>query len=93
MDKIEVSLSPEMRRILDEAMEAGEFASLDEALNECVRVWKADKEEKPLRHAMLKARIEQAIEDPRPPLTSKEVKERMEKFFQERRSKHDDAAA
>lgn len=92
-EKISITLTPEMLRLVEAAVEAGEFASVSEALRDAVRVWQRAREERAERLEAIRARIRQSIDDPRPRLTLDEVDARLEAVFRELEAKENDAAA
>lgn len=90
-EKISITLTPEMLRLVEAAVEAGEFASLSEALRDAVRVWTREREERAERLEAIRARIRQSMEDPRPPISGDELDRRMDALFQ--RLRRDNEAA
>lgn len=92
-EKISVTLTPEMLRLVEAAVEAGEFASVSEALRDAIRAWQREREERAERLEAIRARIRRSLEDPRPPLTMEEVDERLESLFRELEARHGNAAA
>lgn len=84
-EKISITLTPDMLRTVRESVEAGEYASTSEALRDAVRVWQRQRQEDAERLAAIKARIRRSLDDPRPSLSSEEVRESLEGLFAEAR--------
>jgi len=92
-EKISITLTPEMLRLVEAAVEAGEFASVSEALRDAVRAWQREREERAERLEAIRARIRRSLADPRPPLTMEEVEAEMEEFIDKLERELKDAAA
>lgn len=90
-EKISVTLTPEMLRVIEASVEAGEFASVSEALRDAVRAWQRERQERAERLEAIRARIRRSLEDPRPPVTVEELDRRMAALF-ERLRRGDEAA-
>ena len=80
-EKISITMTPEMLRIIRESVEAGEYASTSEVIRDAMRVWQRQREEHAETIKSIKARIRRSLDDPRPSLTSEEVKAHMEEFM------------
>lgn len=83
-EKLSVTLTAEMVRDLEASVNAGEFASTSEALRDAVRTWRREREDRAERMALIRARIQASIDDPRQPLTADEVFDRLAKTRQAR---------
>ncbi len=93
-EKISITMTPDMLRIIRESVEAGEYASASEALRDAVRVWQRQRVEDAERLRSVRARIRRSIDDPRPSLSEIEVDTRLEALFAETGApSSDDAAA
>jgi antitoxin ParD1/3/4 len=90
-EKISITLTPEMLRVVEAAVEAGEFASVSEALRDAVRAWQREREERAERLEAIRTRIRRSLDDPRPPISMDELDRRMNALFQ--RLRHGDEAA
>lgn len=90
-EKISVTLTPEMLRVIEASVEAGEFASVSEALRDAVRAWQRERQERAERLEAIRARIRRSLEDPRPPISMEELDRRMDALF-ERLRRGDEAA-
>jgi antitoxin ParD1/3/4 len=82
-EKISVTMTPDMLRVIRESVESGEYASTSEALRDAVRVWQRRRLEDAERLAAIRARIRRSLDDPRPDLTEEEVDARLEALFAE----------
>ena len=80
-EKISITMTPEMLRVIRESVEAGEYASTSEVIRDAMRVWQRQREEHAETIKSIKARIRRSLDDPRPSLTSEEVKAHMEEFM------------
>ncbi len=85
-EKISITLTPEMNRIIKQRVEAGDFASSSELIREALRVWQKQEDEHQERLASIRARIQRSIDDPRPSIPAEEVFDRLKKLH-ERNSK------
>ena len=73
-EKISITLTPEMNRLIKQRVEAGDFASSSELIREALRLWQKRDEEHQERLAALRARIEKSMNDPRPSLSLEEAR-------------------
>ena len=78
--KISMTLTPEMNRIIKQRVEAGDFASSSELIREALRVWQKQEDEHQERLASIRARIQRSIDDPRPSIPAEEVFDRLKKL-------------
>lgn len=89
-EKISVTMTPDMLRIIRESVASGEYASTSEALRDAVRVWQRQRLEDAERLAAIRARIRRSLDDPRPDLSEEEVDARLEALFAETAKARDD---
>lgn len=80
-EKISITLPPDMLRDIRAAVDAGDYASTSEALRDAVRSWQRQRSEDAERLAVLRARAQRALADPRPSLTEAEVLARLDALF------------
>ena len=73
-EKISIMLTPEMNRIIKQRVEAGDFASSSELIREALRVWQRREEEHQERLASIRARLQNSIDDPSPPVSLDEAR-------------------
>jgi len=90
-EKISVTITPDMLRLLRESVAAGEYASTSEALRDAVRVWQRQRIEDAQRLEGIRARIRRSLDDPRPSLSEEEVDAHLKEVFD--RAASDDASA
>ena len=89
-EKLSVELPPEMLRSIRETVEAGEFGSESEALQEAVRAWQREREDHVKQLEEIRAKIDRSLNDPRPSLSLAEVRARMDRYMNEREAAHRD---
>ena len=73
-EKISITLTPEMNRIIKQRVAAGDFASSSELIREALRVWQRQQDEHEERLASIRARIQKSIDDPRPSFSLDEAR-------------------
>lgn len=79
-EKISITMTPEMLRLIRESVDAGEYASTSEVIRDAMRLWQRQREEHAETIKSIKARIRLSLDDPRPSLSSEEMKLRMDAF-------------
>ncbi len=79
-EKLSITLPASLARVVRESVESGEYASNSEVIRTALRAWQARELERLLPGLDLKAAIEEAINDPRPPKPAKEVFARLQKL-------------
>jgi antitoxin ParD1/3/4 len=72
-EKISITMTSDMLRVIRESVESGEYASTSEAMRDAVRVWQRQRLEDAERLAAVRARIRRSIDDPRPSLTEEQA--------------------
>ncbi|GJE55777.1 MULTISPECIES: ribbon-helix-helix domain-containing protein [Methylobacterium] len=80
-EKISITMTPDMLRAVRESVEAGEYASTSEVLRDAVRLWQRQRLEDAERLDAIRARIRRSLDDPRPSLSTEEVRQHMETLF------------
>jgi antitoxin ParD1/3/4 len=65
-EKISVTMTSEMIRVIRKSVESGEFASTSEVLRDALRAWQRERREHAERLAAIRARIRRSLDDPRP---------------------------
>lgn len=73
-EKISITLTPEMNRLIKRRVNAGDFASSSELIREALRVWRKREDEHRERIAAIRKRIHRSTDDPRPSLSLAEAK-------------------
>lgn len=90
--RLTVTLLPEISRALGDAVEAGEYGSIDDALADAFATWSHRHEDREEELAWVKARIHASLDDPRPSLTIEEVEAHMKAVFANAQKRRDAAA-
>jgi antitoxin ParD1/3/4 len=72
-EKVSVTMAREQMQAIRERVEAGEFATVSEAMRDAVRVWQRQRIEDAERLEAIRARVRRSIEDPRPSLSEDEA--------------------
>ena len=86
-EKISITLTPEMNRLIKQRVEAGDFASSSELIREALRLWQRREEEHQQNLAEIRARIQASIDDPRPSVPAEDVFERLRSRHEQTRNK------
>ena len=81
--KISITITPAMKRVLDERVASGQFASANELMREAFRTWQRQQDEHEELLASIRARIQKSIDDPRPSIPAEEVFERLKKMHEQ----------
>ena len=85
-EKISITVTPAMKRVLEERVASGQFASASELMREAFRTWQQKQDEHEERIASIRARIQKSIDDPRPNIPIDDVFARL-KYMHEQRLK------
>ena len=80
-EKISITMTPQMMEIIRACVEAGEYASTSEVLRDAMRVWQREREERVEHLESIKARIKRSVDDPRPSISSQEMKKRLKEIY------------
>ncbi len=72
-EKLSITLPASLARVVRESVESGEYASNSEVIREALRAWQDREIDRVLAGIDLKAAVDEAINDPRPPKPAKEV--------------------
>ena len=92
-EKLSVTVTPTQARLIREKVEDGSFGSASEVIRAALRAFQREEEEHAERIASIKARIRASVEDPRPNLSSKQVRAQLQRIADEYSSRADDSAA
>lgn len=76
-EKISITMTPEMMRVVRASVEAGEYASASEVFRDAIRVWQREREERAERLEVLRARARRSIDNPRPVVSPDEMDDRI----------------
>ena len=90
-EKISITITKQMKESLEAHVASGAYASTSEVIREAIRNWQDDKWETPEQIAYMKAKVQEALDDPRPSIPAEEVFARLKQRFDEDNAK--DAAA
>ncbi|MCJ2124983.1 type II toxin-antitoxin system ParD family antitoxin [Methylobacterium sp. J-077] len=90
-ETISVTLPPETVRALRERVEAGEYASVGDALEDAVRAWQSRRREDAERLDAIRARIRRSLDDPSPPLSVEGVRAHLKALHAETVKAHRNA--
>ena len=79
-EKISITVTPAMKRVLEERVASGQFASASELMREAFRTWQRQQDEHDERLASIRARIDRSMNDPKPSIPAEEVFDRLKKM-------------
>jgi len=91
-EKVTVTLMPDLLQSVRDTVEAGEFATASEALNDAVRVWQRQRLEEAERLNAIRARIRRSLDDPRASVTADEAEADMNCFMKDQETASRNAA-
>lgn len=92
-EKLSITVTPAMARLIREKVESGSFGSASEVIRAALRAFQREEEEHAERIASIRARIKASVEDPRPNLSSKQVRTQLRRIADEYSRRADDSAA
>ncbi|MBZ9738308.1 MULTISPECIES: type II toxin-antitoxin system ParD family antitoxin [unclassified Mesorhizobium] len=78
-EKLSVTVTPAMARMIREKVEDGSFGSASEVIRAALRAFQREEEEHAERMAAIRARVKASIEDTRPGVPLDEAIERVRK--------------
>jgi antitoxin ParD1/3/4 len=87
-EKISITVTPEMLRLIRETVDAGEYASTSEVVRDAMRIWQREREEHAERLSAIRTRIRNSLDDPRPSLTADEAETELRRFMDEQAGIH-----
>jgi antitoxin ParD1/3/4 len=73
-EKISITVTSEMNRMIQKRVKAGDFASSSELIREALRVWQKREDEHKERLVAIRARLQASMDDPRPALSIDEAR-------------------
>ena len=76
-EKISITLTPEMNRVIKQRVDAGDFASSSELIREALRVWQKREDEHQEKLAAIRSKLQASLDDPRPSVSLDGVFERL----------------
>ncbi len=72
-EKISITMTPEMLRIIRDTVTAGEYASTSEVVRDAMRVWQRERQEHAERLNAIRARVRRSFDDPRADLSEQDA--------------------
>ena len=81
-EKISITVTPAMKRVLEERVASGQFASASELMREAFRTWQRQQDVHEERLASLRARIDRSMNDPKLSIPAEEVFNRLKKMHE-----------
>jgi antitoxin ParD1/3/4 len=73
VERLSITLPAEMARMIRAQVEAGRYASNSELIREALRAWAEREERQQQRLAVVRAKIRESLDDPRPSIGHDEV--------------------
>jgi len=80
-EKVSVTMTADMMRVIRESVESGEFATTSEAMRDAVRVWQRQRLEYAERLEAIRDRVRRSLNDPRPSIPADDAEEAMARFM------------
>jgi antitoxin ParD1/3/4 len=77
VEKLSITLPPEMVRTIEAKVKAGTYASISAVIRDAVRVWQRQQEEHEERLAAIRARVRRSLADSRPDVPLAEAFDRL----------------
>jgi antitoxin ParD1/3/4 len=84
-EKISITLTPEMNRMIRKRVDSGEFASSSELIREALRLWQKQDEMHKQQLSEIRARIKAAMDDPRASIPASDVFGRLRAHHESRK--------
>jgi antitoxin ParD1/3/4 len=85
MEKLSITLPTEMVDVINAEIDAGAFASVSEIIRAAMRAWMRQEEEHKQRIAAIRARVQESLDDPRPRLSSQEMRAAIDALYEKHR--------
>jgi antitoxin ParD1/3/4 len=85
MEKLSITLPTEMVDVINAEIDAGAFASTSEVIRAAMRAWMRQEEEHKERIAEIRARVQESLDDPRPRLSSQEMRAAIDALYEKHR--------
>jgi len=92
-EKLSVTVTPAMARMIREKVEDGSYGSASEVIRAALRAFQREEDEHAERMASIRARVKASLEDKRPNLSGEEVRTHLQGLFAGYSSPGDDSAA
>jgi antitoxin ParD1/3/4 len=82
-EKLSITLPSSLARLVRQKVESGAYASNSEVIRDALRVWQ-EREIKLARQLdSVRGRLQEAVDDPRPPLSAGEVSKRLDRLHEQ----------
>jgi antitoxin ParD1/3/4 len=81
VERLSITLPAEMARMIRAKVAAGQYATNSEVIREALRLWQEKEERHQARLAVVRTKIQESLDDPRPSLTEEEVDEHFREVF------------
>lgn len=85
METLSITLPEEMIDAINARVESGAYASSSEVLKQAMQLWLRQEEEYEARMAAIRARVKASLDDPRPSLSSAEMRAELDALFAKHR--------
>ena len=82
-EKISITVTPAMKRVLEDRVASGQFASASELMREAFRTWQRQQDEYEERVSSLRARVQKSMDDPRPSVPAGDVFARLKAMHEQ----------
>ncbi|RWO64110.1 MAG: type II toxin-antitoxin system ParD family antitoxin [Mesorhizobium sp.] len=76
-EKLSITVTPAMARMIREKVEDGSFGSASEVIRAALRAFQREEEEHAERMASIRARVQASIEDTRPNHSGEEIRDHL----------------
>jgi antitoxin ParD1/3/4 len=83
VEKLSITLPTEMARMVRDKVEGGDYASNSEVIREALRTWQEREDLKANRLDVVRKKLAEAAENPRPRVPAEKVRKRLEALHQE----------
>jgi len=90
-EKINITMSPEMLRVIRNSVDAGEYASTSALLEDAMRLWQRQRAEDAERLDSIRFWIRHSLDDPRPDLSAAQADAYLDKVLANVIGSNDDA--
>lgn len=92
-EKLSITVTAAQAKLIREKVEDGSFGSASEVIRAALRAFQRDEDEHAERLASIRARVKASIEDPRPNLSSTQVRNHLKRIADQYSRIADDPAA
>lgn len=89
-EKLSVTVTPAMARMIREKVEDGSFGSASEVIRAALRAFQREEEEHAERMTSIRARVKASIEDTRPAVPLDDAIDRVKRRISQLAQNHDD---